>query len=160
MAVSVNYTEWAKSSYAPVGSTRAVWKVRGLTFLLRVGTLLRCGDGLFFEAPPLARDALLTTFYPLLENVLQTVHHFEMSCLETLFSWLEKPRNLMGRDLNWILSAWKVDWWKPITTSAIQSRSRPMRFVGFYNHEKEFRGEKFRSDQRSSTRFREEGGAL
>jgi hypothetical protein len=35
--------------------------------------LRRCGDGLFFEVPPLASEALLTTFCPLLENVLQTV---------------------------------------------------------------------------------------
>jgi hypothetical protein len=32
-----------------------------------------CGDCLFFEAPALAIDALLTTLHPLLENVLQTV---------------------------------------------------------------------------------------
>jgi hypothetical protein len=51
----------------------AVCKVRGLTLLLRVGTLWRCGDGLFFEVPPLASDALFTTLHPLLENVLQTV---------------------------------------------------------------------------------------
>jgi hypothetical protein len=31
----------------------------------------------------------------------------------------------------------KVDRWNPIRTSAIQSRSRPMRFLGFTNHEKE-----------------------
>jgi hypothetical protein len=30
-------------------------------------------DGLFFEVPPLASDALLTALHPLLENVLQTV---------------------------------------------------------------------------------------
>jgi hypothetical protein len=53
-----------------------------------------------FEVPPLASDALLTTFHPLLENVLQTVDHFEISCLGAPFSWLEKPRNRMGRDLN------------------------------------------------------------
>jgi hypothetical protein len=35
--------------------------------------LWRCGDGLFFEIPPLARDELLTTLYPLLKSVLQTV---------------------------------------------------------------------------------------
>jgi hypothetical protein len=35
--------------------------------------LWRCDDGLFFEVPPLASDALLTTLHPLLENVLQTV---------------------------------------------------------------------------------------
>jgi hypothetical protein len=51
---------------------------------------------------------LLTTLHPLLENVLQTVDHFEISCLGAPFSWLEKPRNRMGRGLNWILcSAWK-----------------------------------------------------
>jgi hypothetical protein len=40
---------------------------------LRVGTLWTCGDSLFFEVPPLAIDALLTTLHPLFENVLQTV---------------------------------------------------------------------------------------
>jgi hypothetical protein len=35
----------------------------------------RCGDGLFFEVPPLPSDALPTTLHPLLENVLQTVDH-------------------------------------------------------------------------------------
>jgi hypothetical protein len=35
--------------------------------------LWRYGDSLFFEVPPLASDALLTTLDPLLENVLQTV---------------------------------------------------------------------------------------
>jgi hypothetical protein len=33
----------------------------------------RCGDGLFFEVPPLESDTLLTTLHSLLENVLQTV---------------------------------------------------------------------------------------
>jgi hypothetical protein len=35
--------------------------------------LWKCGDGLFFDVPPLASDALLTTLHQLLENVLQTV---------------------------------------------------------------------------------------
>jgi hypothetical protein len=63
-------------------------------------TLWRCGDGLFFEVPPLASGALLTTLRPLLENVLQTVDHLEISYLGAPFSWLEKSRNRMGRDLN------------------------------------------------------------
>jgi hypothetical protein len=42
----------------------------------------------------------------------------------------------------------------------IQLRSRLMRFLGFYNHEIELRGMKFRSDQRSAARFREVSGAL
>jgi hypothetical protein len=62
--------------------------------------LWRCGDSLFFEVPLLASDALLTTLHPLLENVLQTVDHFEISGLGAPFSWLEKPRNRMGRDLD------------------------------------------------------------
>jgi hypothetical protein len=45
--------------------------------------LWKCGDDLSFEIPPLAGDALLTTLHPLLENVLQTVDHFEMSCFGT-----------------------------------------------------------------------------
>jgi hypothetical protein len=80
--------------------TRAVCKLRGLTLLLRVGTSWRCGDGLFFEVPPLTSDALLTTLHPLPENVLQTVDHFEISCLGAPFSWLEEPRNRMERDLD------------------------------------------------------------
>jgi hypothetical protein len=81
-------------------NTRAVCKVRGLTLLLRVGTLWRRGDGLFFQVTPLRSDALLTTLHPLLENALQTVEHFEISCLGAPFSWLEKPGNRMGRDLD------------------------------------------------------------
>jgi hypothetical protein len=30
----------------------------------------------------------------------------------------------------------KVDRWNPIRTSSIQSRCHPMRFLGFFNHEK------------------------
>jgi hypothetical protein len=61
-----------------------------------------CGDAvsLFLEVPPLASDALLTMLHLLLENVLQTVDHFEISSLRAPFSWLEKPRNCMGQDLD------------------------------------------------------------
>jgi hypothetical protein len=56
---------------------RAVCIVRGFTLLLRVGTLWRCSDGLFFEVPPLASDALLKTLHPLLgkvNGVIRRVH--------------------------------------------------------------------------------------
>jgi hypothetical protein len=62
--------------------------------------LRRCDDALFFEVLLLASDALLTTLHPLLENVPETIDHFEISCLGAPFSWLEKPRNRMGRDLD------------------------------------------------------------
>jgi hypothetical protein len=101
---------------------RVVCKVRGPTLLFRVRTLWRCGDGLFLEVPPLASDALLTTLHPLLENVLQTFDHFEISCLGAPFSWLEKPRNRMGRDLDCM-------------ADVLMGFHRST-FLGFSNHEK------------------------
>jgi hypothetical protein len=38
-------------------------------------------------------------------------------------------------ELNSVFGLEKVDRWKSIGTSAIQSRSRPMRFLGFSNYE-------------------------
>jgi hypothetical protein len=156
-SVSLNYNS------EPVHENmRAVCKVRGLTLLLRVGTLWRCGDGLFFEVPPLASDALLTTLHPLLENVLQTVDYFEISCLGAPFSWLEKSRNRKGRDMNWILcSAWKK--WiggTPLEHLPFSPDLAPCDFWAFPTMKRELRGNKFRSDQRSAARFREVGGAL
>jgi hypothetical protein len=40
-----------------------------ITLLLRVGTLSRSGNGLFFEVLPLASDSFLKKLLPLLENV-------------------------------------------------------------------------------------------
>jgi hypothetical protein len=62
--------------------------------------LWRCDDGLFFEEPPLASDALLTTLHPLLEKLLQAFDHFEISFSGAPFSWMEKPRNRMERDVD------------------------------------------------------------
>jgi hypothetical protein len=39
-------------------------------------------------------------------------------------------------ELNSVFRLEKVDQWNPIRTSTIQSRSHPMQFVGFSNHEK------------------------
>jgi hypothetical protein len=118
--------------------TRAVRKVRGLTLLLRVGTLWRCGDGLFFETPPFASDALLTTLHSLPENVLRIVDHFEISCLGAHFSWLEKPRNGMGTRSE--LYGGCSNGVSPIhffqAEHRIQFRSRCMWCLGFSNYEK------------------------
>jgi hypothetical protein len=69
-----------------------------------------CGGAVtvsFFEVPPLANNELLTTLHPLFENVLQTVclklqENTEAGSFDhgAPFSWLEKPRNLMGRGLD------------------------------------------------------------
>jgi hypothetical protein len=141
---------------------RAVPEVRGLAILLPVGTLWRCGDGLFFEVPPLAIDALLTTLHPLLENVLQTVDHFEISCFGAPFSWLEERRNRMGRDLhcmeNVLMGFHRSTFSKPNTE--FNSGLAPCDFWAFPTMKMELRGKKFRSDQRSVASFREVGGAL
>jgi hypothetical protein len=96
--------------------------------------LWRCGDGLFSEVPPLAKDALLTTLHQLLENVLQTVDHFDISCL-FMVGKAQKPHGARS-ELNSVLDLEKANRWNPIRTSAIQSGSRPMRFLGFSKHEK------------------------
>jgi hypothetical protein len=145
-------------------NTRAFCKVHGLTLLLRVGNSWKCGDGLFFEAPPLASDALLTTLHPLFENVLQTVDHFGISCLlrAPFFSWLEKPRNRMGRDLDCmadvLMGFHQSTFSKPNTE--FSSDLAPCYFWAYPTMKRELRGKKFRSDQRCAARFREVGGAL
>jgi hypothetical protein len=119
------------------GSTRAFSKVRGLTLLPQLGTLQRCGDSLLYEVPHLASDALLTTLHPLVENVLQAVNHFEISCLGAPFSWLKKAQKshesrsgLYGGCSNGV---------PPIhffqAENRIQFRSRSIQFLGFSNHE-------------------------
>jgi hypothetical protein len=116
----------------------AVWEVRGLTSLLWDRTLRRCGNGLFFEVPPMASDVLLTTLHPLLENVLQTVDHFEISCLGAPFSWLKKSRNRLGWDLDCVadvlMGFHRSIFSKPNTE--FNSVLAPMRFLGFSNNEK------------------------
>jgi hypothetical protein len=63
-----------------------------------------CGGAVtvsFSKYLPWQSDALLKTLHPLLENVLPAVDYFfEISCLGAPFSWLEKLKNRMGRDMN------------------------------------------------------------
>jgi hypothetical protein len=60
--------------------------------------LLRCGDGLFFEVPPLASSIHLskTCCRPFAASFRRIVEQ-AVSCLGAPFSWLEKPRNRMGQ---------------------------------------------------------------
>jgi hypothetical protein len=107
-------------------------------------------------------------------HFLQRSTHFSKTCCRPLitakflaselctFSWLEKHRNRMGRDLNWILcSAWK----KRISGTPLEHPPyspdlSPYDFWAFPTMKRELRGKKFRSDQRSAARFREVGGVL
>jgi hypothetical protein len=75
----------------------------------------------------LVSDALLTTLHPLLENVLSW----------SFFYMVGKAQKSHGAEfeLNSVFGLEKVDQWNPIRTSSIQSRSLPMRFLGFSDHE-------------------------
>jgi hypothetical protein len=142
------------------GYTRAVCKFRGLTFLSESGI---CGGAvtLFrsislgkwctsYNAPPTSqkRDADRWS----LRNFLSRSSLFMVGKAQKLHV---ARSGLYGGCSNGV---------PPIHFSQaehrIQFRSRPMKFLGFSNHEKEIRGKKFRSDQRSAARFREVGGAL
>jgi hypothetical protein len=118
--------------------------------------LWRCGDGLLLEVPPLVSDTLLTTLHPLLENVLQTVDHFQISCLGAPFSWLENHNNCMGLNLNCmtdvLMGFYRPTFSKPNTE--FNSDLVPCNFWTFQTLKRELRGNKFRSDQRSAPRFR------
>jgi hypothetical protein len=58
--------------------------------------------------------------------------------LELPFHVWKSPKSHGARsELNSVFGLEKVDWWNPIRTSTIQSRSCAMRFLDFSNHEKE-----------------------
>jgi hypothetical protein len=104
----------------------------------------------------LPSNVLLTKLHPRLENVLQTVDHFEISCLGAPFSWLEKPRNCVGRDLDCMADV--LMWFHRSTFSQpnteFNSELAPCDFWAFTTMKRGLR-DKFRSDQRSAARFRE-----
>jgi hypothetical protein len=94
----------------------------------------------------LASDALLTVLHPCLKNVLQTVDHFEVFFfLEAPFSWLEKPRNHMGSDLDCmadvLMGFHRSTFSKPNTE--FNSHLAPCDFWAFPNIKRELQGKKF-----------------
>jgi hypothetical protein len=142
--------------------TRAICKVHGLTLLLWVWTLWGCGDSLIFELPPLASDALLTTLHPFLKNLLQNVDHFEISCLKPPFSWFEKPRNHIERDLECmvdvLMGLHQSIFSKPNTK--FDSHLTSCDFWAFPTMKRELWGKKFQSDWQSAACSQEVGRAL
>jgi hypothetical protein len=78
-------------------NTRDVCKVRGLTLLLRVGTLWRFGDGLFFEV------GLLVISYALLvrKNIQINEYWFDI-CLSS---------GDILQPLKWAKSSWHFSKW-------------------------------------------------
>jgi hypothetical protein len=85
----------------------------------------------------LASDAILTKLHPLLENGMQTIDHFKISCLGAPFSLLEKSRNHMGQHLDSMVDVLigfhDSTFSKPNTEFNL---SYFMGFLGFSNHVK------------------------
>jgi hypothetical protein len=102
------------------------------------------------------------------KHFLQRSIHFSKTCCRLLitskapFSWLEKPRNRMGRDVDnmadVLMGFHRSTFSKPNTE--FNSVLAPCGFWSFPTMKRELRGNKFRSDQRSAACFREVGGAL
>jgi hypothetical protein len=79
---------------------------------------------------------------------LQRSTHFSKTCCRPFITskflawklpfhgWKVQKSHGARSELNSVFGLEKVDRWNPIRTSATQSRSRPMRFLGFSNHEK------------------------
>jgi hypothetical protein len=63
-------------------------------------------------------------------------------------------------ELNYVFGLEKVDRWNPIKHPPYSPDLVPCDFLAFPTIKRELRGKKFRSDQRSTARFREVGGAL
>jgi hypothetical protein len=99
------------------------------------GTFAKFEDSPYHSESELCGGAMTVSFskfFPWQEM------HFEISYLGAPFSWLEKPGNRMGRDVDCMAD---VLMGVPPThvfqaEHRIQFRSRPMRFLGFSNHEK------------------------
>jgi hypothetical protein len=119
--------------------------------------LWRCGDGLFFEVPPLASDVLLKTLHLILENVLEVVDYFEI-----FFHVWKSPEIAWGRYLDRtadvLMGFHRSTFSKPNTE--FSSDLALCDFWAFPTMKRELQGKKFRSDQRYAARFREVGGAL
>jgi hypothetical protein len=83
--------------------------------------------------------------HPFLKNMLQTIDHFEISCLGAPFLWLERPRNCMGQDLDCMVDVLmgfhQSTFSKPNTE--FNSDLAPCNFWDFPTMKRELQGKKF-----------------
>jgi hypothetical protein len=109
-------------------------------------------DATCYSESELCRGAMTVSFSEHLPwqamHFLQRSTHFSKTCCRPLitskflapelhFHYWKSPKIAWGEIwIEFVFGLEKVDRWNPIRTSAIQSRSRPMRFLGFSNHEK------------------------
>jgi hypothetical protein len=100
-------------------------------------------------------------FQPLLENMLQTIDCFKVSCSGGPFSWLEKSRNHMRQDLDCmvgVLMGFHRSTFSKLNRE-FNSDFVPCNFWAFPTMKRELQGKKFQSDQQSAACSQEVGGA-
>jgi hypothetical protein len=103
--------------------------------------LWRCGNGLLFEVPPLASEALLTTLHPLLENVLQTVDHFKILPQSSLLMDEKAKKSLGARsELNSVFVLKKWIGRTPLQHPPYSPDLAPCDFWAFPTMKREIRG--------------------
>jgi hypothetical protein len=80
--------------------------------------------------------------------MLQTIDHFEISCLGAPFSWLEKAQKSHGArsELNSVFGLEKVDGGTPLEQPPYRPDLAPCDFWAFPTIKRELRDKKFRSD--------------
>jgi hypothetical protein len=93
--------------------------------------------------------------HPLLENMLQTIDHFLISCFRGPFSWLEKLRNCVGQDLDCMVDVLMEFHQSTFSRLIMEFNSdlTPCNFWAFPTVKRELQGKKFQSDQQSAAHF-------
>jgi hypothetical protein len=107
---------------------------RELTLLLQVGTLWRCGDGLFFRNTSLGKRCTSYIASPTSRKRAADRWSLRIFLPRSSLFMAGKAQKLNGArsELNSVFGLEKVDLWNPIRTSAIQFRSRPHAISGFF----------------------------
>jgi hypothetical protein len=122
-----------------------------LITLIIQGPFAKFVDSLYYSESELCGDEVMVSFSKYLTwqvmHFLQLSTHFSKMCCKPLntqnfLPWrscfmVGKAQKSDGArsELNSVFSLEKVDQWNPIRTYAIQSRSHPMQFLGFSNHD-------------------------
>jgi hypothetical protein len=116
---------------------RAVWKVRELTLLFRIRNLWRCGDGLFFE---ISLGKRCTSYNASPNSWKRAADRWSLRNFLPQSSLFMVGKAQKSHEARSGLYGGCSSGVPPIhffqAEHRIQFRSRPMRFLGFFNHEK------------------------
>jgi hypothetical protein len=140
------------------------------------GPFAKFVDSPYFSESKLSGGAVTVSFSKYLTwqaiHFLQRSTHFSKTCCRPLiaskflaselpfYGW-KSPEVAWGEIwIEFCVRLGKVDQWSPIRTSAVQFRSRPMRFLGFSTMKRKLRGKKFRKWSTVCTTFLRSGWSV